>query len=331
MGAVTATVFILFYKDYSPSHESQRFYKRLLNLDVAGNILLLGSAIMLFIALEFTALGEAWRSPRIISLLSGFGATTILFIAWQWKMQDSALVPPSIITQRTVAASCAMAFMIYGALLLHTYFLPIWLQGVLGNSALQSGVNMIPYFVINAFFTVLASVFVSVVGFYVPPAIIGNIIATVGSGLLTMLSAKTPIAQVVGFEVVIAAGFGLSIQQGFVAVQTILGEVDIAIGTAVVVACQSLGGAVFISVGNSIFQNRLLDVVAGNDTNDVDIRQILSSGATSFRNMVPVDILPQLLEVYNNSLRGVFIAAVPLAALSFVFSCCLEWKSVKRT
>ena len=72
------------------------------------------------------------------------------------------------------AASCAQAFTTYGALLILTYFLPIWFQAIRGTSAIGSGVDMIPYFVVNAFFSLLAGVFVSAVGYFAAPAIVGH-------------------------------------------------------------------------------------------------------------------------------------------------------------
>lgn len=188
---------------------------------------------------------------------------------------------------------------------------------------------MIPYFVVNAFFSVIAGIFVSVIGYYIPPCLAGNAIATVGCGLLTMLSPNTTTAQWAGFQVVVAAGFGLCIQQGFTAVQTVLPADQIAIGTAAVVACQSLGGAIFISIGNTIFQGHLLEASSRNKIPNIDIREVIAAGATAFRSSVPPESLPALVREYNEALRMVFVAAVPLAGLGLLSSLCLEWKSVR--
>ena len=207
---------------------------------------------------------------------------------------------------------------------------PIWFQGVLGTSALQSGVNLIPYFVVNAFFSVVAGVFVSVVGYYVPPCLVGNTIATIGCGLLTTLSRETTTAQWAGFQILVAAGFGLSIQQGFTAVQTVLPADQVAIGTAAVVACQSLGGAIFVSAGNTIFQGHLQSAAASNKIPGVDVEAVISAGATAFRAIVAPASLPVLIREYNEALRLVFLMAVPLAGTSLVSNLFLEWRSVEH-
>ncbi|KAI8312579.1 Efflux pump roqT [Colletotrichum sp. SAR11_59] len=306
-----------------------RFFDRILELDLLGNIFLLGACVMLFMALELTNRGQAWSSIKIIGLLSGSGATAIVFAAWQWWRQDGALIPPAIITHRTVAASCVAAFSTYGALMIHTYFLPLWFQAIRGEDAIMSGVDMIPYVATIGIFSLLSAVFVSVVGYPVPPAIVGGMIGTAGCGVLRLLSQSTPTAYWIGFEILVAAGFGMSIQQGLTAVQAILPPDDISVGTAAVVASQSLGGAIFVSVGNTLFQNYLLRAAARNLVPGVNIRAVLRAGATAFRTAVPASALPRMMTVYNDALRVTFTAAIPLAGVAAIAACFMEWKSVK--
>lgn len=330
IGGLTIAIFLLFFHPKRRSRPQRKFIDRILELDIIGNILLLGACMMLFLALEYTTQGRPWSDRLVIILLSGSGGTALVFAAWQWWKQDGALIPPSIIMQRTVAASCVAAFTTYGALLIHSYFLPIWFQAIRGESAISSGVDMIPYVATNAFFSLVSGVFVSIVGYFVPPAVVGGMIATAGCGILRLLSQSTPTAYWIGFEVLVAAGFGMSIQQGFTAVQAVLSPDEISIGTAAIVASQSLGGAIFLSVGNTLFQNHLMQASAQNSVPGVDIQAVLEAGATAFENLVPASSLPQLLIVYNEALRVTFTVAIPLAGVAAIAACFMEWKSVKE-
>ncbi|KAK2038902.1 major facilitator superfamily transporter [Colletotrichum somersetense] len=329
IGGVTVAVLLLFFHPKRPLRHEQTFFDRFLDLDIIGSLLLLCACAMFFLALEFTAQGEAWSSARVAGLLAGAGATAAVFGAWQWWKQDGALLPPAVVTQRTVAASCVAAFATYGALLIHSYFLPLWFQAVKGQSAVLSGVDMIPYVATNALFSIFSGIFVSVVGYFVPPAVAGGMIATAGCGVLLLLSQDSSTAQWIGFEILVSAGLGMSFQQGFTAVQTVLPADDIAIGTAAVVTSQSLGGAIFVSVGNILFQNHLLRASAQNAVPGVDIHAVLEGGATAFRDVVPAGALPMLLTVYNEALRVAFTAAIPLAGVSVIAACFMEWTSVK--
>lgn len=304
--------------------------ERILNLDLVGNAIMLGTCVQLFLALELSQTRGNWNNAPCIGLLSGFGVTTLVFVAWLHYKGEKALIPPRIIKQRTVAASCGAAFFIYGALLLQAFYLPIWFQAIKNTSAITSGVNMIPYMLTNALFSLLAGVFVSQNGLFAPPAIIGCAIGTIGSGLLATLQPDSNLGHWFGFEVLISAGLGMAIQQGFSAVQTALPLGEVPIGTAAVVAAQSLGGAVFVSVGNTVLQDHLLSQTNQQAIPGVDLRAIFQMGATRFRDFIPPDQVAAVVQLYNDSLQGVWISAVPLCGCAFLCSLCMEWRSVRK-
>jgi hypothetical protein len=302
---------------------------RIGELDLIGNVILLAASIMLFLALQSTEQQIPWSSSLIIGLLVGAGLTFITFCVWQWWKADAALIPPRIVKQRSVGASCIIGFFIYAAILIQTYYLPIWFQAVKDYTAIQSGVAMIPYVAASAISSVLAGVFVSKNGYFTAPAIVGCAIGTVGCGLISTITPSVSSAKWIGYEILASAGIGLAIQQGFSAVQIVLPLDEVAIGTAAVVAFQSLGGAVFVSVGNTILQDGLLSASHHDKLRGVDIQAVIKGGASEFRKKVPPEAIPELVAIYAHSLQKVFIAAIPMAGLAFVSCLFLEWKSVK--
>ncbi|KAF7945096.1 hypothetical protein EAE96_009876 [Botrytis aclada] len=329
VGCVTILAMILFFNPKNSIDTKRSFGSRVLDLDILGNILLLGACVMLFIAFQHTEEGNSWSSAMVIGLLVGFGVAMIVLGLWFWYRGDKALVPLEILKQRTVLASCLFSFFLYSALIIHGYYLPQWFQAIKNTSAITSGVDMIPYVLCNAFFSLVAGVLVSKSGYFTPPAIIGTAIATIGCGFISTFRTDTTSAEWIGYEILSATGFGIAIQQGFTAVQTVLPLDKIPIGTAAVVASQSFGGAVFVSVGNTILQNQLKASYDSGQLPGVNIQAVLDAGATGFRSVVDADQLPALLEVYNGALQKVFIAAIPVTGLAFISSLFLEWKSVK--
>jgi len=319
---------VFFHPPKSHTMMEKPFLRRILQLDILGNVILLAACLMLFLALSY-AEEMSWGSSLVIGLLIGSGITFILFCIWQWWKGDSALMPPRILGQRSVAASCAAAFFIYSAILIHSYYLPLWFQAVKGNSAVQSGVNMIPYVVANAVFSILAGIFVTKNGYFAAPAIVGCAIGTIGAGLISIIGPNTSSSMWIGFEILASVGIGMAIQQGFTAIQVVLPLEEVAIGTAAVVAFQSLGGAIFVSVGNTILQSSLRTAANRNEVPGVNIDVVIKAGAGTFRNFVPAERLPALLEVYNGALRKVFTAAIVMIGLGFVACLFLEWRSVK--
>lgn len=198
--------------------------------------------------MQYTENGTPWSSAEVIGLLVGAFLTSVLFVVWLWYKGPTALIPLRILRQRTVAASCLLAFFLYAALLMHTYYLPIYFEAVRNDSAIHAGVNMIPYMCANALFGLIAGIVVSKNGLFAAPAILGCAIGTIGAGLLSTLQVDTSSSMWIGYEILTSVGLGMAVQQGFTAVQTVLPLEDVPIGTAAVVACQSLGGAVFVSV-----------------------------------------------------------------------------------
>lgn len=326
----TVVSMILFFKPHKEVRESEKpLLEKILALDLIGNFLLIVAAVMLFLALQLNEQYWAWGSARIVGLLVSSGITAILFVLWQWREGDKALLPPRIILQRSVAVSCLGAFFIYGTFLVHAYYLPIWFQAIKNDTAIMSGVSLIAYVIGNALFSLIAGVAVSKLGYFAPPAIIGAAIGTVGCGLLSTLQVDSVPGQWVSYQVVTSAGLGMAVQQGVIAVQTVLSLEQIPIGIAAIISMQSLGGAVFVSVGNNILQNILDQASAAKNLPGIDIRAVIAAGATQFRSIVPAESLPALLIAYNYALQRVFIAAIPLSGLAFIVALGLEWRSVR--
>ena len=321
---------VLIFKPHRSDQDSDKpLLEKTLALDLTGNLLLIVAAVMLFLALQFNEQSWAWSSARIIGLLVGSGITAILFVFWQWRQGDKALLPPNIVLQRSVAVSCLGAFLIYGTFLVHAYYLPIWFQAIKDDTAIMSGVSLIAYIIGNAIFSVIAGIAVSKIGYYAPPAIIGAAIGTVGCGLLSTLQVDSGPGQWVGYQVVTSAGLGMAVQQGIIAVQTVLPLEQIPIGIAAVISMQSLGGAIFVSVANNILQNKLNQASAANALPGIDVKAVIAAGATQFRSIVPPESLRALLVTYNYALQTVFISAIPLSGLAFIVALGLEWRSVR--
>lgn len=317
---------MLFFKpqnrDTSPHRSPIQVF---VQLDPFGNVILLSTAVMFFLAMQYSAQPHAWHTSRVIGLLTGAGGGLILFIFWQWRKGERALIPPSIILQRSVAAGCINSFFVYATTMTQVYYLPVWFQACLGKSALGSGVSLIPYVLGSSVFTILTGAFVSKIGYFTPPAIVGSAIATIGSGLLSTLAVDTDSSKWIGYEVLVSTGVGMANQQGYVAVQSALNLDQIAIGSALVSASQSLGGAIFVSVGNTVLLNELYDAALPG----VDMNAVIAAGATGFRTFLPKEQLPVLLNVYNQALRKVFLMGIVLSGLAFFTALGLEWRSVK--
>lgn len=91
---------------------------------------------------------------------------------------------------------------------------------------------------------------------------------------------------------------------------------------------QILGGAIFISVGQNVLNNQLLQRLAGLPGFSPGL--VASGGATTLLNSFDPEYRHAALVAYNESLRTVFRVGLILAALSVIGSASMEWRSVKK-
>lgn len=325
LGGLIGAVTILFFKPQEEYTPSRSLTQIILEVDIIGNALLLSTAAMFFLAMQYSAQPHAWHTSRVIGLLVGSGAGLGVFLVWQWRKGDRALIPPSIMCRRNVATGLTNTFFIYGTLLSQVYYLPVWFQACRDQSALDSGVSMIPYLLGNSIFAVLTGAFVSKIGYFAPPAILGSAIATVGSGLLSTLAVNTNSSKWIGYEVLTSVGIGMTVQQSYVAVQCTVTLEQLAVASSLVSAFQALGGSIFISVGNTVLLNELYDAALPG----IDIDTVIAAGATGFRAFVPEERIPALLDAYNGALQKVFQMGLVCSALAFLVALGLEWRSIK--
>ncbi|KAF2710582.1 MFS general substrate transporter [Pleomassaria siparia CBS 279.74] len=300
------------------------------SLDPVGTILFLPSITCLLLALEWGAAEYAWSAPRIIALLTVFAALFCAFITWQWYTRNTtATVPGRILFQRSVAFGGLSQFFVGATMLTVSIYIPLWFQAIKGDSAIESGIHTIPLVLSVVVGSISSGGLVQKIGYYTPFMVLGSCLMAVGAGLLTTWNANTPSSMWIGFQIILGLGVGFTMQHPNLAIQVVLTKQDVAIGTAILSLCQTLGGAVFVAVGQNVFIDKFtssLEQIGG-----IDPARVVQSGATDLKNAVPFAVQHTVLKAYNTSLtQGPFLAAVFVACLAVPSALGMEWRSVKQ-
>lgn len=212
--------------------------------------------------------------------------------------------------------------------ILSVYFLPIWFQSIDGVSAQNSGIRLLPVMLSLVLASILGGLATSKIGYYTPFGIIGSVIMTVGAGLLTTLEVDSGKGKWIGFQVLYGFGMGLCFQVPNIATQAVLPLKDVPIGTALMFFSQLLGASVFISAGENVLGNQLVQRLSGLPGFDPSL--VTSGGATTLLDSLPSSQRHKVLIAYNESLRRVFQIGLILSALSVLGYSCLEWRSTKK-
>jgi hypothetical protein len=91
---------------------------------------------------------------------------------------------------------------------------------------------------------------------------------------------------------------------------------------------QTFGGALFVSVGQNVFQNRLLSNVQA-AVPDFPAYIVLQTGATQVQHTVPPQFLQGVLYAYNKALTETWYVALAMSAISGFGVVWIQWLSVK--
>lgn len=114
------------------------------DLDVTGFLLFSPTLVMFLIALEWGGSTYPWNSATIIGLFCGSAGSLALFLVWEYKKGDSAMIPFEMMQQPAIYSACLNLFFLYANSLITSYYLAIYFQGVRDKSPTLSGVYMLP-------------------------------------------------------------------------------------------------------------------------------------------------------------------------------------------
>ena len=140
----TLLFFVQFPELTTKRAESETLLQTLGKLDPFGFALFAPAAIQLILALQWGGVANPWNSATIIGLFCGAAGTLLVFLAWEHRMKDSAMIPLSIMKQRVIWTSCMNIGCLFGSMLLGTYYLPIYFQAVRNATPTMSGVDLLP-------------------------------------------------------------------------------------------------------------------------------------------------------------------------------------------
>ena len=211
-------------------------------LSIAG----LGSLVWAIIEAPLRGWGDA-------VVLGGFGAAAVLlagFVAWELRVAQPMLDVRLFRNPRFSAASGAIAFAFF-AMFGMLFFLTQYLQAVLGLSALQAGVRMLPVAFALAIGGIASERLVRTYG--TTRLVAGGLaLASAGLAVLTQAGATEGMAAVLASEAIMGLGIGLAMAP---ATESIMGSLPLArasVGSAVNDTTRTAGGALGVAVLGSL-------------------------------------------------------------------------------
>jgi MFS family permease len=194
-------------------------------------------------------------------------------------------------------------------------------------SPVDSGVYTIPLVLSLVVASIMSAAFTQKIGYYVPSMIICPCVMSIGQGLLTTLKPDIGSSHWIAYQFLVGFGLGIGMQSTGLAVQATLPKEEVPTGLSINFFGQQLGGAIFVSVGQTILSGRLVERLSG--IPGLDSKSLVETGATELKRIVPSQYVSQVTDAYNYAIMRIFFVGVALALAQLVCSLCVEWRSIK--
>jgi EmrB/QacA subfamily drug resistance transporter len=247
VGIVALTVLWLFYRDAGPR-------RRAASIDYVGAATLTAAVVPLLLALSWGGAQYPWGSVQVVGLVL---VAVLMFAAFLWT---EAHVPEPILPlslfRNSVLAISALAIGIVGVAMFGTIlYIPLFVQGVIGTSATQSGSVLTPMMFAMIASSITGGQVIARTGKYKWMAVGGLALASLGMLLLAGMGPDTDYSTAVRNMVLIGFGLGPVMPTFTLASQSAVRVEQIGVATSLTQFTRSIGG----TLGTAIFGSLLIN------------------------------------------------------------------------
>ncbi|HWT22564.1 MAG TPA: DHA2 family efflux MFS transporter permease subunit, partial [Solirubrobacteraceae bacterium] len=230
------------------------------HFDVAGAVSITAGLMLLVYAITRAA-QHGWGTPGTLALLGGSAALMAAFVAIEWR-SAAPLLPLRIFRLRTLTASNVAGVLTGGAIFAQFFLLTLYMQEVLGYSAITTGVAYIGLTLSIIVFSAVAQALVTRLGM--------RRVLPVGLGLLTLALVAFMRLPVDGsyftdlFPAFMVCGVGLALAFVPMSIGALTGvrETEAGVASGLINTSQQIGGAIGVAVVTTIATTATADYIA---------------------------------------------------------------------
>lgn len=269
----TAFVLLLFFLDVH--NPRTKVVEGIMAIDFLGSLCILGLTLMLLLGLDFGGVIFPWSSPKVICLIVFGVVMGGLFILSEKKVARYPLMPLGVFSHPSNIAVLVVTFchgfVSCSSTCLHDlltdsttklfiaaeYFLPLYFQSVKQATPIHSGIYILPLTLCEAFMGIMSGIIIHRTGRYQELIWTGMALCTLGMGLYIYIDASTPLATILGLEVVEGLGAGMLFEPPLIAMQALVKQDDVATATATLGFIRNLATSMSIVIAGVVIQNSM--------------------------------------------------------------------------
>jgi MFS family permease len=248
-----------------------------------------------------------WADTKVLASLAAAAALLVAFVLIEMRSRH-ALMPLRLFADRSRAGAYLIMLCLATAMFGFFFFLTIFVQEVLGYSALRSGLLFLPFAAMIVVMSGIVSQLISRVGAR-PFMLAGSAVTVVGMYWFSQISVHTTyLGGLLGPMLVTSAGFGmLFVPLSLVALNRVRSE-DSGIASSLLNTGQQVGGAIGLAALGTVAWTTVADY----------LRNAKAAAVSGHPLAVPpAQLLPHALA--SGFSRG-FLVAACIAVLAFVIA-----------
>jgi Na+/melibiose symporter-like transporter len=201
-----------------------------------------------------------WADARVLALLVVAVLVVAVFVRVERRAGNAALVPGEVIGDRDFAAACCSVLLMSAVFFTLLLYLPQFMTKVLGFSALQSGVGLLPMMATFALVSFAAGGLYQRIGPKLTVSL-GAVFLTAGMLMLSFIDPGDQYSSILPGMFVVGAGVGLFYSSVTTAGVTALDPSHASLAGGIIFMCQVGGGSVGLGISTVVV------TAAGSTTN----------------------------------------------------------------
>jgi EmrB/QacA subfamily drug resistance transporter len=246
LGATALTVLALGMPNIRPPKGS--------TLDYRGVVLLLATVVPMLLAFSWAGSRYDWVSPQVLGLLTWAAAGFAVFIYAELRTEEPVI--PMALFRNRIFTVAALVTLISGVAMMGSFFyIPLFVQGVIGASATNSGFVLMPMMISMAIASAISGQLMSRLGRYRIQGIVGLGLMVVGALFLSRLDVNSTRRDVTYAMIFFGVGLGTSMPLFMLAVQNAVPYRFMGVSTSTMQFLRSVGGTFGVAIMFSLIQS----------------------------------------------------------------------------
>jgi predicted MFS family arabinose efflux permease len=221
-----------------------------------------------------------WGSTQTVGLLALAAALIAAFVAIELRSR-APLVPFRIFRLRTLTGANTVGLLVGGSLFAMFFFITLYMQQVLGYSAIEAGLSYLPLALMIIAASGVASVLVTRIGFK-PVLATGMVLIALALLWFSQVSVGGGyVSDILGPSLVAAAGLGFAFVTSTIAAVSGVREQESGLASGLINTSQQIGGALGLAVLATIANSRTDALTAGAGGSPAELTNALNEGFQS--------------------------------------------------